>query len=58
MELDNGYLVLKVPAENADDLGLKISEEKIVCEVCGYANDKYAKMCKMCSNYLETKEGE
>lgn len=28
-------------------------EEKIVCDVCGYANPKYTAICKMCSNYLE-----
>ncbi len=27
-------------------------EEKIICEVCGYANPKYTAICKKCSNYL------
>ena len=27
-------------------------EEKIVCPVCGHANEEYAAICKMCSNYL------
>lgn len=26
--------------------------EKIVCDVCGYANPKYTALCEKCSNYL------
>ncbi len=52
MEVENGYVVLKVPPENSKDLTIGKAEEKRVCEVCGYANDKYAQMCKKCSNYI------
>ena len=31
---------------------LREKEEKIICEVCGYANPKYTAICKKCSNYL------
>ncbi len=53
MEIDNGYVVLKVPTEPSEKLTIGQKEEKRVCEVCGCANDKQALMCKMCSNYLK-----
>lgn len=56
MNLENGYMVLKVPPEGAEKLAIGEKEKK-VCEVCGCANEANALMCKMCSNYL-TKGGK
>lgn len=28
-------------------------EEKVVCDVCGYANPEFTAICKQCSNYLK-----
>ncbi len=52
MEIENGYVILKVPAENSKDITIGKTEEKRVCEVCGYANEKHTQLCKMCSNYI------
>jgi hypothetical protein len=31
-------------------------KERIVCDVCGYANPAHTALCKMCSNYLNLNE--
>ncbi len=53
MEIDNGYVLVKIPPEAADALTVGKQEQKVVCDVCGYENDDKAAMCKMCSNFLK-----
>lgn len=37
--------------------GLEAEEDYIVCDLCGHRNTKADALCKMCSNYLEVKNG-
>ncbi len=52
MELENGYILVKMPAEFDGKLSFEQKKESVICDLCGYENEMGAKLCKMCSNYL------
>ena len=55
MDMQNGSVTLKLSDEVAQKLKVEMND-KVVCEVCGQANEKGALMCTMCSNYLDKGE--
>ena len=58
MELREECVVFKrVDEGNGMIFESKSDQQKQVCDVCGYANEKGAALCKMCSNYLYTTGG-
>ena len=55
MNMQDGSVTLKLSEAVANKLKVEM-DDKVVCEVCGQANEKGALMCTMCSNYLEKGE--
>ncbi len=49
---NENFVVTKLSEGDSQQMLFGKEEEKVVCEVCGYANDKNVLICKMCSNYL------
>ena len=56
MEDEKNAILKELNAQQPSNIIISNGEKeivKIVCDVCGYANDKYTAVCKMCSNYLK-----